>query len=155
MPGGASTTLPAGTYNLVVDYDTGASSQRSPLSNVAIYDATPAGSPASTPTPVTLSLDISGSGAACTSGAASGAVGQWLSLPAAADCTQPGKPDTRLLGWSTSPTFPVAIAQRQIDQQWGAYELTDGVGAVIAVFIPAGGATFVTGSNTLYPVWSA
>lgn len=145
MPGGASTTLPAGTYNLVVDFDTATSSQRSPLSNVAIYDATPAGSPASTPTPVTLSLDISGSGD----------VGQWLSLPAAADCTQPGKPDTRLLGWSTSPTFPVAIAQRQIDQQWGAYELTDGVGAVIAVFIPAGGATFVTGSNTLYPVWSA
>lgn len=111
--------------------------------------------PANTPIEVSLSLDLAASGATCKSGsAATGLVGTWLTLPSADDCTSTTRSDAKLLGWSTSKDFPVAIAQRQVDNGWGAYEMTNESGRVTAVFIPAGRATFVSGSNSLYPIWA-
>ena len=110
---------------------------------------------ASAPVEVSLSLDLAASGASCTEGsAASGSVGTWLTLPGADDCTSTTTPNAKLLGWATSADFPVAIAQRQINNGWGTYELFDSEGRMTAVFIPAGQATFVSGPNSLHPVWA-
>ena len=80
--------------------------------------------------------------------------GSWLVLPSAADCSATaGTPMGQLLGWATTPDFPREIAQRQVSNSWGAYEIFDSNGRISAVFIPAGGATRVTGSGTLYPIW--
>ena len=111
---------------------------------------------ASTPVEVSLSLDLAASGASCKEGsAASGLVGTWLALPSAGDCTSKTAPDAKLLGWATTADFPVEIAQRQVRNGWGAYEMFDNEGRMTAVFIPAGQATFVSGSNSLYPIWAS
>ena len=110
---------------------------------------------ASEPAEVSLSLDLAASGASCKDGsAASGLVGTWLALPSAGDCTSKAAPDAKLLGWATTADFPVEIAQRQVRNGWGAYEMFDNEGRMTAVFIPAGQATFVSGSNSLYPIWA-
>ena len=81
-------------------------------------------------------------------------MGAWIRLPAADDCTAPvGNPTATLLGWATSSAFPVDIARRQVDNDWGAYETFDEDGRLTGVFIPAGGATLVTGSLTLHAIW--
>jgi hypothetical protein len=59
-----------------------------------------------------------------------------------------------LLGWATSPNFPVEIAKRQVDNGWGAYETFNADGQLTGVFIPAGGATFLSTSGNLFPIWS-
>lgn len=82
-------------------------------------------------------------------------VGHWVILPGANDCRLPSRPGAVLLGWSTSSQFPVSIAQRQSDRAWGAYEIRDAAGELTSVFIPAGHGTFVSGPNTVYPIWSA
>lgn len=116
----------------------------------------PATTPATTPATASLTLDRADSGARCIEGSTvSGLVGQWVTLPTSSDCTSTTVPDARLLGWATTPGFPVEIAQRQIDNGWGAYELIDDAGALRAVFIPVGGATFLSSSNTLHPIWAA
>lgn len=110
------------------------------------------------PAPVleTLSLSVAASGASCTGGNPTGYSGTWMTLPKADACTQSGpnaKPGAKLLGWSPNANFPVDVAQNQIAKGWGVY---DGpIGGVRMIFIPAGMSTFVSGSNTLYPVWSA
>ena len=77
-----------------------------------------------------------------------------MTLPGASDCTAP---ETRsgaiLLGWATTPNFPVDIAKRQVDNGWGAYETFDDTGHITSVFIPAGGATFLSSQGSLYPIW--
>lgn len=111
---------------------------------------------ASEPAEVSLALDLAASGASCKEGsAASGLVGTWLTLPAAGDCSSTTTPDAKLLGWATRADFPVALAQRQIDNGWGAYELFNDEGRMTTVFIPAGGATFVSAGNTLHPIWAS
>lgn len=115
-------------------------------------------SAASTPTPVleTLTLSLAASGAACTGGNPNGYSGTWMTLPKPEDCKQSGpnaKPGAKLLGWSPNANFPVDVAQNQVTKGWGAY---DGpINGVRMIFIPAGKSTFVSGSNTLFPVWSA
>ena len=85
----------------------------------------------------------------------SGIDGGWLTLPGANDCTPPAaKTGATLLGWATTPDFPVAFAQRQVSNGWGAYESYNDEGQITAVFIPAGLATFLSGSNTLYAIWN-
>ena len=82
--------------------------------------------------------------------AISGSNSTWVQLPSADRCADPGRV---LLGWSPSPQFPSSVAQAQIDKGWGAI---DGeIDGTRMIFIPAGGFTFLTGDNTLYPVWSA
>lgn len=114
---------------------------------------------AAVPTPATLSLAIdtagSAGGAVCTSGSeATGYAGQWLTLPGQSDCSVPSVPSARLLGWATTTDFPMAIAQRQADNGWGAYQVVNEAGQITAVFIPAGHAVLVTGNNTLFPIWA-
>ena len=116
---------------------------------------TSSGAAASAPIEVSLALDLAASGASCTEGSVeTGAIGAWLTLPGAQDCSSTTNPDAKLLGWATTVDFPVAIAQRQIDNGWGAYELFDDEGRWAAVFIPAGGAILVSASDTLHPIWA-
>lgn len=95
------------------------------------------------------------SGTTCTTGMTSAAHGSWLSLPPADDCrrTDSGKSTSTLMGWSTTPDFPVEIARNQVAMGWGTY---DGpINGQRMVFIPAGGSTLVSGDNTLHPIWGA
>lgn len=83
--------------------------------------------------------------------------GPWIQLPSAGDCSNAGRASNTnplLLGWATSVDFPVDIAQRQVDNVWGAYETFNNDGGLTGVFIPAGGYTAVTGDTNLYPIWS-
>lgn len=103
----------------------------------------------------TLSLALEANGAACAGGNPTGYSGAWLAMPKAEDCKQTGpnaKAGAKLLGWSTHANFPVATAQSQVDKGWGAID--GDFGGVRMIFIPAGMSTFVSGGNTLYPVWS-
>ncbi len=113
-------------------------------------------STSATPAVETLSLSIAASGATCTGGNPSGTSGSWLTLPGADQCSQSGptaKAGSKLLGWATSANFPIARAQAQIDKKWGVIdEVIDGQRMI---FIPGGMATFVSGSNDLFPIWSA
>lgn len=94
-------------------------------------------------------------GTTCRNSSQPGTAGTWVNLPAANDCTPPAtKPRAKLLGWATSPNFPVAIAKRQVDNGWGAYETFNADGQLTGVFIPAGGATFLSGSGKLYTIWN-
>jgi hypothetical protein len=101
-------------------------------------------------------LAVAASGATCTGGNPTGYAGSWLTLPGSDQCSQSGptaKPGAKLLGWSTSANFPVARAQAQIDKKWGVID--EEIDGVRMIFIPGGMAVFVSGSNNLYPIWSA
>lgn len=117
-------------------------------------NASDAGVGSTAPEEVSLSLDLAASGASCKEGsAATGVMGAWLFLPAADDCSSTTDPNAKLLGWSTSANFPVQRAQSQVDNRWGAIdEIFDGVRMI---FIPAGMATFVSGPNSLHPIWAS
>ena len=136
--------------------DSAASTSMATLANAVIgTGVTPSGSTTSAAVVETLSLAVESSGASCTGGNPTGYSGSWLTLPSADQCSQSGptaKPGAKLLGWSTSATFPIARAQAQIDKKWGAIdEVIDGVRMI---FIPAGQAVFISGSNNLFPIWS-
>ena len=83
----------------------------------------------------------------------SGAVGSWVSLPAPAS-PPVTNPNSTFLGWTTYEEFPVAIAQRQIDNDWGAYEVFRDDGSLQDVFIPAEGSARIAAPESLYPIWS-
>ena len=94
-------------------------------------------------------------GTTCSNTDQSAAGGTWLTLPSADDCTPPtSRAGATLLGWSTTPDFPIAIAQRQVTNGWGTYETFNSLGVVTSVFIPAGAATFISEANNLYPIWN-
>jgi len=100
-----------------------------------------------------LQLD-SGVGGDCAT-SASGVVGVWVDLPNLNECTsEVGRAGRSFLGWATTPDFPVAIAQRQVDNGWGAYEIFDSTGALSGVFIPRGSATLISAPAEIYPIWS-
>jgi hypothetical protein len=106
--------------------------------------------------PQTFDLSITPTdGTSCSTTSPSGNSGTWINLPGVNDCTMPPtKPGTTLLGWATNANFPVEIAQRQVDNGWGAYETFNADGQLTGVFIPAGGATFLSAAGKLYPIWS-
>lgn len=93
-------------------------------------------------------------GVACINTSVGGAQGTWTTLPSDDQCSVTAELDARVLGWATIPDFPVEIAQRQVNNGWGAYQLFDDDGRITAVFIPAGGATLLSGSTNLYPILS-
>lgn len=112
----------------------------------------------STPAPAleTLTLAVSTGDTTCTGGSPTGYSGAWLQLPAADACSQSGpnaNPNAKLLGWATDPIFPVAVAQQIVDLKYGPID--DYFYGMRMIFIPAGGWTFVSGSNNLYPIWSS
>jgi len=116
----------------------------------------PSRSSSSSAAPQTFELSLTpADGTTCANSSESGSAGTWVNVPAANDCAPPAsKPNATLLGWATSPDFPVAIAQRQVDNGWGAYETFNDAGQLTGVFIPAGGATLVSAPGKLYAVWS-
>ena len=127
------------------------------VGSVAPPDGGGTESPNVVPVLETLTIQTTTGNTTCTGGSPTGYRGEWMTLPSADECTQTGPkadPSAKLLGWATDPNFPVAIAQRQVNNGWGAYETFNEDGQLTGVFIPAGGATFVSGSNNLYPIWS-
>jgi hypothetical protein len=162
--GGNTVNLPAGGYYIILaEHNPGFNTQSALISiggggggGGTNNGGTSSGAAASAPVEVSLSLDLATSDASCTGGSsATGVMGTWLTLPGASDCTSQTTPDANLLGWVTTADFPVDIAQRQIDNGWGAYELFNEEGRMTAVFIPAGQATFVSGPNSLHPIWAS
>jgi hypothetical protein len=129
-------------------------------SSVTITVVTPGGEGgmSSTPTAAPQIFELSlapEDGTVCSKSSEAGTFGTWLALPGANDCTPPAiKPNAKLLGWATSPDFPVAIAKRQVDNGWGAYETFNDSGRLTGVFIPAGKAAFLSGPGKLYTIWS-
>jgi hypothetical protein len=96
------------------------------------------------------------SGSACSSGSISGLAGTWAVLPTTSECRAPStSAAASLLGWATTPEFPIAIAQRQVNNGWGAYETFNNDGQLTGVFIPAGGYTLLSNDTNLYPIWSS
>lgn len=115
--------------------------------------ASQGGGSQSSPT-VTLTLNTT-SGYSCSTGQITGDMNTWMLLPTASDCSPPtAKPRAVLLGWSTSPDFPVAIAQRQVDHGWGVYETFDSTGQLTGVFIPVGRPTWLSSPGQIYSIWS-
>lgn len=111
---------------------------------------------ASSSVSVTLHLALP-AGISCDTSALQQSSGPWVQLPSASDCfitSRAGTDGPSLLGWATNENFPVDIAQRQVDNGWGAYEDFNDDGQLDGVFIPAGGYAAVTGDTNLYPIWS-
>jgi hypothetical protein len=105
------------------------------------------------PAPQTVALDP-GNGNSCLSGEITALTGAWITLPAANACVgDAARGASILLGWATTPTFPMEFARRQVENGWGAYEIFDGNGQLSAVFIPAGGATLISADGSLYAIW--
>ncbi len=112
----------------------------------------------STPAPAleTLTLAASTGDTTCTGGNPTGYTGSWLQMPAADACSQSGpnaNPNAKLLGWATDPIFPVAVAQEIVDLRYGPID--DYFYGMRMIFIPAGGWTYISSSNTLYPIWAS
>jgi len=86
--------------------------------------------------------------------ASTATLGSWKQLPESSDITgvdeNAGK---TFLGAATTPDFPVDIAQRQVDNGWGAYEIFNEDGDLTSVFIPAGSWMHITNSTRLYAIW--
>ena len=84
--------------------------------------------------------------------------GTWLPVLTSVDTenlTGRSTPDGHdLLGWSTDKNFPVDIAQRQVDNTWGAYETHDDDGRMTSVFIPVGHHANITSDTRLHAIWS-
>lgn len=95
-------------------------------------------------------LQVDG-GATC-SPSFTGTSGTWIQL-LRQSCTAPAiHPGAVLLGWSTSASFPVPLAQHQVDAGWGVIdEIIEGERKI---FIPVNGFALLSYTNTLYPVWS-
>lgn len=109
---------------------------------------TPAPEPAPDPAPApapTFTLSVNPDGAAGCTPSVSGVGGTWVQLTDGG-CTPP-RPGASLLGWSTSAAFPLARATSGV----AVDEIFDGIRMI---FIPLNGYTFMSGDNTLYPIWS-
>ena len=93
----------------------------------------------------------------CSFDAVEASSGAWVQLPDAGDCmitTRTTDSQPTLLGWATNADFPIDIAQRQVDNGWGAYETFNSNGQLTGVFIPAGGYTLISNDTNLYPIFS-
>lgn len=126
------------------------------LTAIALASSSGGNSSSTTPGPTTYEFSLAtADGTRCSSSSQIGVSGTWMPLPAATDCTPPASmPNAQLLGWATTPDFPVAIAMRQVQNGWGAYEIFNSEGRMTGVFIPAGGSTLVSAANSLHPIWS-
>jgi len=149
-------SLAAGTYNIQLRSG-GTTTDQTSINPVIISGGDNGGtSSESTSQPQTVALSINTvDGSSCRQSSVSGIAGTWIDLPASDDCTPPASnAGATLLGWATNPNFPVDIAQRQIDNGWGAYQMFDDEERLTAVFIPAGGPTLLSGDGNLFAIWS-
>jgi hypothetical protein len=95
-----------------------------------------------------------GVAATCTSTSAQAMLNTWVSLPTASDCVSTAaREGGSLLGWATSPDFPISLARRQVGNGWGAYEIFSATGQLSSVFIPEGRATFLSADGNLFAIW--
>jgi len=121
-----------------------------------------------TPTPSTgssaaaaraISLGFSlPTGIECRFDSVEASLGSWIELPSASDCTittRTTDSQPTLLGWATKTDFPIDMAQRQVDNGWGAYEPKNEAGQLTGVFIPAGGYTLLSSDTNLHPIWAS
>lgn len=103
---------------------------------------------------VTATLTLSTGNAQCQGGSVNAIAGAWLKLPTEESCVQVGAnfgPSPRLLGWSTNANFPHALAKAQVACHWGVIdEIIDGWRMI---FVPSGQSVFISGENTLFPIW--
>ena len=148
--------LEAGTYTMV-PFD-GVAQIADALLNVVIGSGevgeSSSGTTATQRQTVVLSINTV-DGSSCKQSSVSGIAGAWKILPGADYCTAPAsKPGATLLGWATDALFHVEIAQRQVDNGWGAYELFNDEGRLTSVFIPAGSATLLSSDGNLFAIWS-
>ena len=82
-------------------------------------------------------------------------IGSWLSLPATSEVSGTGdNAGKKFLGVATSEDFPVEIAQRQIDNGWGVYEIYGDDGSLLSAFIPAGYSVHITAAPRVFAIWS-
>jgi len=120
----------------------------------AFYSSNPCGGGSLPSNSYSLILEPA-EGSICTVASVSGPVNTWVYLPPATSCRPIDENSSAvLLGWSTVRDFPVEIAQRQVDLDMGAHELTDDSGAITGVFIPSGKGALIISPNRLYAVWS-
>ena len=157
---GGPGAIPDGIYTVYFGYFTSAPSSYYGSFTVDVGGSGGGGSPSPTSTSApaleTLTLEVSTGGTTCTGGSPTGYTGSWLQLPAADACSQSGpnaNPNAKLLGWATDPIFPVAVAQQIVDLKYGPID--DYFYGMRMIFIPAGGWTYFSSSNNLYPIWSS
>ena len=82
-------------------------------------------------------------------------IGSWFSLPASSEVSGTGEnAGKKFLGVATSEDFPVEIAQRQIDNRWGVYEIYGDDGSLLSAFIPAGYSVHITAAPRVFAIWS-
>ena len=82
-------------------------------------------------------------------------IGSWFSLPASSEVSGTGENAGKMfLGVATREDFPVDIAQRQIDNRWGVYEIYGDDGSLKSVFIPAGYSMHITAAPRVFAIWS-
>lgn len=150
--GSVTGPLAAGTYTMV-PFSNGQYFPGTELLNVVIGGGASDGA---TSQPQTVAVSINSmDGSSCRRSSETGIAGTWINLPGADFCTVPeSRAGAKLLGWATNPNFPVEIAQRQISNRWGAYEMFSDEGRLTAVFIPAGGAAFLSIDGNLFAIWS-
>ena len=82
-------------------------------------------------------------------------LGDWAPLPAASEIVATeGNVGKTLLGYATTSNFPAAVAQRQVNNGWGPYEIRDAEGRLSSIFISAGQPILISAAPTLYPIWA-
>jgi YVTN family beta-propeller protein len=112
------------------------------------------GSARAVPQVVSVDLDLEAAELPA-SWSSSATLGSWKQLPASVDVVGVGENAGKtFLGVATREDFPVAIAQRQVDNGWGVYEIYDADGRLESVFIPAGKSLHVTAAPRLHAIWS-
>lgn len=113
-----------------------------------VLDGGDAAAPGSAPVAPIFSLSTSSADRGTCWPVVSGRGGTWVQLTASG-CTPPsGRAGATLLGWATSPGFPVerALAGVVVDEDFGGVRM---------IFIPIDGYAFLSGDNTLYPIWGS
>ena len=122
---------------------------------VTVASGSSSGSSRAVPATVDVNLGLSAEdGSVTSSWTAPTVVGTWKQLPESTNVVGAGDNLGKVfLGVATTEDFPVQIAQRQVDNGWGVYEIYSDDGRLSSVFIPAGGWAHVTAQPRLFPVW--
>ena len=121
---------------------------------VAACGSSASGGSSAAPQVVSVDLDVEAAELPA-SWSPSATLGSWKQLPASADVVGVGENAGKtFLGVATREDFPVAIAQRQVDNGWGVYEIYDADGQLASVFIPARKSLHLTAVPRLHAIWS-
>jgi hypothetical protein len=139
--GGQFTIVPGQDY--VVCLSDGTNGYGSPV--VGTATAVSSASSAAAPVP-TFTLTSNSTDRGTCWPTVSGLSGTWVQLTAFGCAPPAGRGNATLLGWATSPDFPVNRARNQV-------AVDEDFNGVRMVFIPVNGYTLLSGDNTMYPIW--